>query len=183
MLEDFHDYRLIVSCEGNAEEEILNILLENDFLQFKKDIMLDSSPTRIRQAKKIEEKYLQYSHDKEIIIIRILDSKRENFKLSKLYNNKVFNIVTKPEIEILIIIAENKYEDYTNRYKHQFKPSEYLKNILKMKEVKSENFYKNYFKDPLKLIRAIIQFHRVCNDCEYTLYNLLNHNAQNLNVL
>ena len=38
----------------------------------------------------------------------------EKFKISKVYENKVYviNIVTAPEIEILIIINENRYKDY-----------------------------------------------------------------------
>jgi len=45
----------------------------------------------------------------KISVIRILDSRRENFKLSKAYEHKVdvINVITAPEIEMLIIFNED----------------------------------------------------------------------------
>lgn len=46
----------------------------------------------------------------KISVVRILDSRRENFKLSRAYRDKVdvINIITAPEIEMLIIFSEGK---------------------------------------------------------------------------
>ena len=53
----------------------------------------------------MEEKYLRKGFLEKISVIRILDSRRENFKLSKAYEQKVdvINVITAPEIEMLII--------------------------------------------------------------------------------
>ena len=55
-----------------------------------------------------------------------LDSRREDFHLSKAYEHKVdvINVITAPEIEMLIIHNEKAYDRFKNREK---KPSEFCK--------------------------------------------------------
>ena len=62
----------------------------------------------------------------KISVIRILDSRRENFKLSKAYEHKVdvINVITAPEIEMLIIFNEDKYKEFKKSGK---KPSDFCK--------------------------------------------------------
>ncbi len=57
----------------------------------------------------------------KISVIRILDSRRENFKLSKAYANKVdvINVITAPEIEMLIIFNEDKYKEIKQSGRNQ----------------------------------------------------------------
>lgn len=90
----------------------------------------------------------------KISVIRILDSRRENFKLSKAYAGKVdvINVITAPEIEMLIIFNEDKYKEFKKSGK---KPSSFCKEDLKMAEVKSYDFVKGYFNDPMVLAAAI----------------------------
>ena len=47
-------------------------------------------------------------------MLRVLDSRREKFKISKAYEHKidVINVITAPEIEMLIILNEGKYDAY-----------------------------------------------------------------------
>lgn len=115
----------------------------------------------------------------KISIIRILDSRKENFKLSKHYSEKIdiVDVVTAPEIELLIILSEDKLIDF-NRQKSknkQLKPNEYCKIYLKYKDVKSYNFYKEYFKDIDKLINAIKKYksHKQLKHGEYVLYDII----------
>ena len=58
-------------------------------------------------------------------MIRILDSRREEFRLSKAYEQKidVVNVITAPEIEMLIIHAEGAYDQFKRSGK---KPSELM---------------------------------------------------------
>ncbi len=44
-------------CEGAAETAIIDILVDNDLLVFKREEMLDEKVIRIRSAKKFEERY------------------------------------------------------------------------------------------------------------------------------
>jgi hypothetical protein len=161
-------------CEGAAEAAIVDILVDNDLLIFSRNEMLDESVIRCRSAKRFEERYLRKGFDNQISVIRILDSHREEFRLSKAYQHKVdvINVVTAPEIEMLIIHNEGAYEQFKKSGK---KPSDFCKTDLRMGDVKSYDFVKTYFGNPETLIRAIKEYHRVANirKGEYTLFNLL----------
>lgn len=147
-------------CEGAAEEAIIDILLDNDKLIFSRKDMIEEDPIRCRGAKNFEREYLNKIFSKKIRIYRILDSKREKFKLSDAYKDKVevINVITSPEIEMLVIISENKYNEYK---KSKEKPSIYCVKNLKFKNVKSEKFITHYFSDVTKLISAIKEYRRV----------------------
>jgi hypothetical protein len=162
-------------CEGAAESAIMDILIDNDLLVFSRNEMLDESVIRCRSAKRFEERYLRKGFDDQISVIRILDSHREEFRLSKAYQHKidVINVVTAPEIEMLIIHNEGAYEQFKRSGK---KPSDFCKIDLRMHDVKSYDFVKAYFSDPDTLVRAIKEYHRVANipKGEHTLFDLLN---------
>lgn len=93
-------------CEGAAETAIIDILLDYGLLIFSREEMIEEEVIRCREGKKFEEKYLRKGFMDKISVIRILDSRRENFKLSKAYAGKVdvINVITAPEIEMLITL-------------------------------------------------------------------------------
>ena len=136
--------------------------------------MIDEEVLRCRNATTFESRYLRKGFDQPISVVRILDSRRENFKLSKAYEHKVdvINVITAPEIEMLIIFSEDKYKEFKKSGK---KPSEYCKQDLKMHEVKAYRFVKAYFADIDKLIVAIkryAEYSKVAKD-EVTLLDIL----------
>ena len=107
-------------CEGAAENAIMDILLDKELLVFSREEMLEESVIRCRDGKKFEQKYLRKGFAEKISVIRILDSRREKFKIGKAYEHKidVINVITAPEIEMLIIFAENQYKEFkTSVYK------------------------------------------------------------------
>ena len=161
-------------CEGTAEQVIIDLLLDNSKLIFSRNDLLEHEVLRCRTGKNFEEQYLRKGFTEQITVFRILDSRRENFKLSKAYQSKVkvVNIITAPEIEMLVILNEGKYSDYK---KSGMKPSVYCKSILKHRDVKSAAFVKSYFKDIDVLIKAIIEYKRVSNvkRNEFTLADIL----------
>lgn len=161
-------------CEGSAENAIMDILLDHNLLIFSREEMIEEEIIRCREGKKFEEKYLRKGFADKISVIRILDSRRENFKLSKAYVGKVdvINVITAPEIEMLIIFNEDKYKEFKKSGK---KPSGFCKEDLKMAEVKSYDFVKSYFSDPTVLVEAIKKYHEMSKvqKGEYTLLNLL----------
>lgn len=112
--------------------------------------------------------------NKKITVYRILDSRREKFKLSKLYEDKVevINVITAPEIEMLIIHSENEFDDLNKSGK---KPSDYCKQNLNYPDVKRYKFVTDYFSNIQTLIYAITMYHRKANvkKKEITLYDLL----------
>lgn len=148
-------------CEGSAEAAIIDILVDNGLLVFTREEML-------------EERYLRKSFNNQISIIRILDSRREDFRLSKAYAHKVdvINVITAPEIEMLIIHSEGKYDAFKRSGK---KPSDFCKTDLRMHDVKSYDFVKDYFSNQQVLINAIKEYRRTANvpKGEYSLSDLL----------
>ena len=150
-------------CEGSAEEAIIDILIDNDLLIFKREELLEERVIRCRNAKRFEERYLRKGFDEKISVIRIMDSRREEFRLSKAYEKK---------IEMLIIHAEGAYNQFKRSGK---KPSEFCKSSLRMHDVKSYDFVNKYFSDPKTLVKAIREYRRTANihNGEYSLSDLL----------
>lgn len=105
-----------VACivEGGAERAIIDILLDNNILCFGRDRLLDGELIRTRSSRDFEERYLRKGFDGSITVLRVLDSRRERFALRKEYAPKVnvINVITAPEIEMLVILNENKYSDF-----------------------------------------------------------------------
>lgn len=167
-----------ILCEGSAEEAIVKLLLENSRLIIKQDNILDNAPIRIRSANTFCEKYLRRDFDGKLTVYRVLDSRKENFRLTgqnkKIFEDKldVINIITAPEIEILYILAENKYQKYGKSKK---KASEFCKQDLKCKEVKSYDFIYSYFADIDKLLTVLKEYDRIHKkqSNELSLYDLL----------
>lgn len=154
-----------ILCEGNAEEEVMEILLENDCLIISYNDLFHDEVLRVRSAEKFCESYLRTELSEQVTIYRILDSENENFKLTKklkkAYANKincVKDVITSEEIEILIIHAKGRYEDY-QRWRagrtNSRKPSDYCKEELEFSDVKKKGVYKSYFSDYRRLIEAI----------------------------
>ncbi|MBQ2881878.1 MAG: hypothetical protein IJE40_06380 [Clostridia bacterium] len=161
-------------CEGSAEKAIMDLLLDADKLIFNRSDLLEGELLCCRSAKNFEEQYLRKGFTEKITVLRILDSRREKFKLSKAYEYKieVINVITAPEIEMLVIFNECKYAEYKKSGK---KPSDFCKMDLKYPNVKNLDFVKHYFSDVEVLISAIREYRRLSNipKNEYTLSDIL----------
>jgi len=153
------EYSASVAClaEGSAEQAVMDILLDNDLLIFDRQDLIDEKVLRFRSAEKFEQRYLRKNFSGQITVYRILDSRRENFRISKAYQHqvKVVNIITAPEIEMLIILGENQYDAFK---KSGQKPSEFCKGTLRYKNVKTYDFVKAYFSNPAVLTEAIRKY-------------------------
>ena len=161
-------------CEGAAEQVVIERLLDEDKLTFSYPDLIDEEVIRCRDAKKFEKQYLGKGFSDKITVLRILDSRRENFNLSAAYKNKidVINIITAPEIEMLVILNEHKYNEFKKSRK---KPSDFCKQDLHYKYVKNTEFLKDYFSDADDLIAAIKEYKRISDipKGEFTLADLL----------
>lgn len=161
-------------CEGGAEKTIIELLLDSNSLIFSYDDLLEGEILRCRKARDFETQYLRKYFNEKVTVLRILDSRRERFALSKAYAHKVdvINVVTAPEIEMLVILSENKYKEFKGS---NLKPSEYCKSYLGYSNVKRPVFIESYFKNLDKLITAIKRYKKVSkiNHGEYALADLL----------
>lgn len=152
----------IVACivEGAAEQAVIDMLLEYDLLIFNQNNLLSGKPIRTRSAKKFESDYLGKSYNGKIIIFRILDNPNEKFKISKANRSKIkfYNIITFKEIEILVILNENKYKEYKMS---KLLPSEFCKQKLNIKYSKEYIFWKEYFSDINGLLKSIYEYVKI----------------------
>ena len=166
---------VICICEGNFERAILDILFDHDCLVFDKNNLIDKPIIdRTRSAKKIEVKYLNRRFDKPVRIIRLIDSKNEKFELSPAYSYKVNEIITcltKRSIEILIIIAEDHYEKFTQSSIDSCE--EYIERHFGYKKYKSYDFVISYFSDINKLINALKAYKKLKKQKELCIADLL----------
>lgn len=170
-------------CEGNAEKEIIVLLLENDCLIFTAEELIEGVPlsNKFRSSAKFESQYGGMTYEEKIEIIRVIDSKKESFIISESYKEKVSFIetcYTTPEIEMLYILNEEEYDNYQkSAYK---KPSEYCKQELKMsKKIKNKDFCKNYFSDVNSLLKSIVKYNSIKpNKNLYSIYDLLKDEYQ-----
>ena len=162
-------------CEGGAETAIMNILLDNDLLIFGREQLIDEGVLPRTSVSEFERRYLRMEYDLKILILRIIDSRRESFKLSNAYccQVDVINVITAPEIEMLIIASQSKYDDYCRSgFK---KPSDYCKCTMKIRNVKKPSFIREYFSDPELLIASIKEYNRLHKQKsnEASLYDLI----------
>lgn len=161
-------------CEGAAEQAIIELLLDADKLIFTYDDLLEGGVIRCRGAQNFERRYLRKGFSEKITVLRILDSRREQFNLSKAYAGKieVINVITAPEIEMLVICNERAFDAFK---KTDMLPNIFCKVKLGFSEVKSSEFIKKYFEDIDILLSAIHEYKRVSRipHNEYALADLL----------
>lgn len=155
----------IVACiyEGTAEKVIIEILLDANKLIFNKEDLLNEELIKRIKSKQFQSKYLNQDYEKKIKIIRVIDKKNEGFKIPAPYEeqiSEVVSIITRPEIEILVIIGMGEYDRFKRQSSrgHQ-KPSDYCKQVLNIKNVKTEKFVRNHFSDVDYLIRCLNEYH------------------------
>lgn len=160
-------------CEGGAEKTIMKILLDNDLLIFRWTDLLEEELLTCRNGEKFES-YLRKAFFDKISVVRILDSRREKFKVGKAYEHKieVVNVITAPEIEMLVIRNEGKYNEYKKSGK---KPSDFCKQDLKMSQIKSPSTVEKYFSNVDDLVASIKEYGRItkARSGEYMLADLL----------
>ncbi len=172
-----HAGLIAVICEGGAETVIMDILLDNDLLLFSRERMINSERIIPRiSAREFQNRYLRVAYDEKLYILRVIDSRAEEFPLTikdpYKHQIEVIRVITAPEIEMLIIVHEGKLKEYSKSGK---KPSEFCKTDLGYKNVKRQSFVRAYFADPQTLVDSIRAYHRVHRQKagELSLFDLL----------
>jgi hypothetical protein len=150
---------VLFSCEGKAERLILSKLRQEKRLLCPGESIVDF--TSLRSADSIENRYLGLDYDQQLIIVRVLDSRSERFKLSRLYRGRfpVFSVYTRPEIEMLAIIKEDRFVEY-DKVKSRVKPSQFCKEALGIARIKDTAFLDTYWNAD-ELSRAIREYRRI----------------------
>lgn len=174
--------KILIMCEGPNELKIINLLLDNNKLKFSLNDLLDMRPFHARQLNSPQLKPALNAYHGEIIIYRIGDNMTDALKIPKELASTIIEqrkFCTKPELEMLLIIAENKSKAY-EKVKSKQKPKDFCKQSIKFNNKKYDNstaFFENYFKHRIDLlIYAITEYRRTHtkhNSNEEYLFDLL----------
>ncbi|PNZ84620.1 Uncharacterised protein [Staphylococcus microti] len=173
---DDNNYIALI-CEGECEKYIVDKLLDENLLFFKREQLIDEKVLggEFRNANKFTQKYLTLKYENKITIILVVD-KHYQLKIKKMFSrniDKQICVITRPEIEMLMILAMDKYKDY-QKVKSSQKPSSFMNHLTKQ-NVKTIKFVENFYNEH-NLVDAIKQYHHIRPDkSQYSLYNLLKH--------
>lgn len=122
--------KYLIMCEGPNELEIIRMLLEHDKLIFTEDDLLNLVPYHARQiGNNAAVKAALNLYHSDVHVLRIGDKLSDELKIPREYKGKIKDIkkyCTKPELEILLIISENKNSDF-EKVKSRISPKTYSK--------------------------------------------------------
>lgn len=170
--------KLLIMCEGPNELEIIRILLENNKLKFTEDDLLGLTPYHARQISSNAQvrTALNIYSGQDVIVIRIGDKQNEKLKIPNVYQDKIIAVekyCTKPELEMLLIIAENLVDEF-EKNKSSKKPKEFAKEHIccgRKHYNNSTQFYREYFGNNVPLLVSSIkkykQIHAHSKDEQY----------------
>ena len=144
--------RILLMCEGQNEEVLLNCLLDANALCFTRDDLIGRRPYPVRQLDNPTIKSELLHNGKPVKVYRVGDTQNDKISIPTnlrhiVSNKEIYKYCTKPELEILLIInegLESKYE----KVKSSCTPKEFAKGNIKYngrKYDQSSDFLKEYY--------------------------------------
>ena len=150
--------KYLIMCEGPNELEIIRMLLEHDKLIFTEDDLLNLVPYHARQiASNPTVKAALNLYHGEVKVLRIGDKLNDELKIPKEYKGKIKGIekyCTKPELEMLLIISENRNLDF-EKVKSKISPKTFSKENIVYNRTRYNNsteFYRIYYGERIDLL-------------------------------
>ncbi|HJD00520.1 MAG TPA: GNAT family acetyltransferase [Candidatus Dwaynia gallinarum] len=150
--------KYLIMCEGSNELEVIKMLLEHDKLIFTNDDLLNLVPYHARQiGNNATVKSALNLYHGNIHILRVGDKLNDKLKIPKEYERKIKDIkkyCTKPELEMLLIISENKHLDF-EKVKSQTTPKRFSKENIVYNRIRyngSTAFYREYYRERIELL-------------------------------
>ncbi len=188
-----YDFFFIV-CEGTSESNIINWLeRENHFFTDVSNLNFKYLVSGRRECGKLSlvEEISSTDTENKVAILYVHDSKNEELfgKKSKAYrfikrfglNIPVINVLTHPEIEILLILKEPKLKQKWMGKKLKHKPSELCSEFYKT-DVKRENFFIEQFSSLNEFISICKQYKEQSKlpnkEDTVVLYDIINANTR-----
>lgn len=134
------------------------MLLEHDKLIFTEDDLLNLVPFHARQiGKSAAVKTALNLYHEEVQVLRIGDKLGEELKIPKEYKARIIDVgkyCTKPELEMLLIISENKEADF-EKVKSRMSPKTFAKENIIYNRIRYNNstaFYREYYGERIDLL-------------------------------
>lgn len=160
--------KLLVMCEGPNEKKIIEMLLENNCLSFTEYDLLGLTPFHARQIIKNAQVRTELNiYTEEVKILRIGDKQSDKLIIPKEYKDRIISVekyCTKPELEMLFIIASDLVADY-DKVKSSVSPKAFAKANIRCNDKKYDNstrFYEEFFgRDISTLVDMIKEYKRI----------------------
>jgi len=121
---------IVLACEGKTERELIKRLLEEGKMSFSREEVFDYGPIHSRQLKEYRSMLQSIDFQEHICIKRIGDTLNDELMLPFFQQRIALGLVeverycTKPEIEILAIIAKGWIKEFG---KHRLGPKSFLR--------------------------------------------------------
>jgi len=117
------------------------------------------------------------AYKKDVIIVRVIDSKTEQFKLKKPYNlmyKEIYNCRTCPEIEYLLILYHHDEEKFKKEYKKEgLKACEFCSKYYEYSKKQDKKYFYNNFS--IEDLISILEKYDKIHPNENTIYSLVKH--------
>lgn len=167
------DQNIVVICEGNAEKAIIDVLLDNNMLIFSREELFKGGKNlRSRDFREFQRKNLEgIKVSKKLIIYRVQDDIPKKMTGHEVVPKKQYQhmiedvifVITRPEIEMLMIIYNNLEEEfskYVDKSKSTPKASSFLRKYSKdFSDCKNYDFvYEHFSGDINKLITSLARY-------------------------
>lgn len=157
--------KLLILCEGPNELAVVQMLLEADCFVFSRDDLLGLRPYHARQIDKSSAVKLELNiYSGSVKVLRIGDVMSDKLKIPAQYTGKIVAVekyCTKPELEMLLILAEHLEREFekVRAGKNRVSPKDFCKAHVQYNRKRYNNstqFYYDYFgSDISKLVSAI----------------------------
>lgn len=160
--------KFLVMCEGPNEKAIVDMLLDAECLEFTRDDLVNLTVYHARQLTAPIIKTALSIYTDEFQVYRIGDSMTDKLPVPADYKDRIKGVrkfCTKPELEMLLIIAEGKEAEFekVKAGKQRMKPKDFCKaNVVhnRKRYDNSTQFYKDYFGLDIETLVEVIEKYR-----------------------
>ena len=157
--------KLLVMCEGPNEKAVVDILLDADCLEFTRDDLVNLTVYHARQLTAPIIKTALSIYTGEFAVYRIGDSMTEKLPVPADYQGRfkgARKFCTKPELEMLLLIAEGKEAEFekVKAGKRKMKAKDFCKaNVVhnRKRYDNSTQFFKDYFGSDIETLVKVIK--------------------------
>lgn len=109
--------RILLLCEGQNEEVLLNLLLNADALCFNRDDLIGRRPYPVRQLSNPTIKTELKHYNNAVKVYRVGDKQNDKLVIPRdlkniVVSSEIYKYCTKPELEMLLIINEGLEKEY-----------------------------------------------------------------------
>ena len=157
--------KLLVMCEGPNEKAVVDMLLDAECLEFTRDDLVNLTVYHARQLTAPIIKTALSIYTDEFAVYRIGDSLTDKLPVPADYQGRIKGVrkfCTKPELEMLLIIAEGKEAEFekVKAGKRKMKAKDFCKaNVVhnRKRYDNSTQFYRDYFGSDIGTLVEVIK--------------------------